>query len=143
MRHIKEKIEGAVKKQFKPEFLNRLNDMIIFRPLNREALLQVIEIEIKKIQNRLQRREVYITLDDKSKSFLVEKGFQPEMGARPLRRTIEQYLEDPLAEKLLMHPDEGCRCTVVVEGDHLVINEEELIHLHRKSDKKPASSSTS
>lgn len=134
--HIKDKIEGAVKKQFKPEFINRLNDMIIFRPLNKEALLQVIEIEIKKMQNRLQRREVYLTLDDKAKNFLVEKGFQPEMGARPLRRTIEQYLEDPLAEKLLMHPDEGCRCSVTADADHLVINEEELIHLHKQSDRK-------
>ncbi|BBI17692.1 ATP-dependent Clp protease ATP-binding subunit [Neochlamydia sp. S13] len=129
---IKDKIEGAVKKQFKPEFLNRLNDMIIFRPLNREALMQVIEIEIKKMQNRLQKREVYITLDDKAKNFLVEKGFQPEMGARPLRRTIEQYLEDPLAEKLLMHPEKGCRCTVTADEDHLIIHEEELINLNRK-----------
>lgn len=140
--HIKDKIEGAVKKQFKPEFLNRLNDTIIFRPLNREALMQVIEIEIKKIQNRLQRREVYITLDEKAKNFLVEKGFQPEMGARPLRRTVEQYLEDPLAEKLLMHPDEGCRCTVTADGDHLVITEEELIHLHRKSSDKKATTAS-
>lgn len=142
--HIKDKIEGAVKKQFKPEFINRLNDMIIFRPLNKEALLQVIEIEIKKMQNRLQRREVYITLDDKAKNFLVEKGFQPEMGARPLRRTIEQYLEDPLAEKLLMHPDQGCRCLVTADGEHLIINEEELIPLHKKPvDKKTASSAGS
>ena len=96
--HIKEKIEGAVKKHFKPEFLNRLNDTVIFHPLKREALLLVIDIEIKKVQARLQRREVYITLDEKAKNFLVDKGFQPEMGARPLRRTIEQYLEDPLAE---------------------------------------------
>jgi len=142
--HIKDKIEGAVKKQFKPEFINRLNDMIIFRPLNKEALLQVIEIEIKKMQNRLQRREVYITLDDKAKNFLVEKGFQPEMGARPLRRTIEQYLEDPLAEKLLMHPDQGCRCLVTADGEHLIINEEELIPLHKKPvDKKTTSSAGS
>ena len=70
--------------------------------------MQVIEIEIKKIAKApARRREVYMTLDESAKKFLVEKGFQPEMGARPLRRTIEQYLEDPLAEKLLMHPDEG------------------------------------
>jgi ATP-dependent Clp protease ATP-binding subunit ClpC len=137
--HIKDKIEGAVKKQFKPEFLNRLNDMVIFRPLNRESLLAVIELEIKKVQNRLLRREVFITVDEKAKDFLVDKGFQPEMGARPLRRTIEQYLEDPLAEKLLMHPDEGRRCLVTVEGDHLTFIDQEVFE-QKKEPKRKASS---
>lgn len=134
--HIKEKILAAVKKHFKPEFLNRLNDIVIFQPLNKEGLLQVIEIELKKLLNRLQRREVYITLDDKAKNFLVEKGFQPEMGARPLRRTIEQYLEDPLAEKLLLHPDEGRRCLVSLENDHLTFVDEEVFSIMKdKKDK--------
>ncbi len=132
--HIKEKIEVSVKKHFKPEFLNRLNDMVIFRPLNRDALLKVIELEIAKVQGRLLRRDLHITLDDKAKGFLVDKGFQPEMGARPLRRTIEQYLEDPLAEKVLMHPDEGRRCLVTVEGDQLVFIDQEIIpHIKKNS----------
>lgn len=134
--HIKEKIEGAVKKQFKPEFLNRLNDMVIFHPLNRESLLHVIELEVKKVQDRLKRREVYIILDDKAKNFLVDKGFQPEMGARPLRRTIEQYVEDPLAEKLLMYPDEGRRCLVTVEEDHLAFIDQEVFPQHKKEKQK-------
>lgn len=120
---IKEKIEAEVKKKFKPEFLNRLNDVIIFHPLNREALMRVIEIEIKKLMSRLARREVTITIDDKAKEFLVEKGFQPEMGARPLRRTIEQYLEDPLAEKLLVSPHEGRDCLVTVEDNKIVFTD--------------------
>lgn len=130
--HIKEKIEGAVKKHFKPEFLNRLNDTVIFRPLNREALLQVIAIEIKKMQMRLNKRQIFLTLDDSAKSFLVDKGFQPEMGARPLRRTIEQYLEDPLAEKVLMHPEEGRRCLVIAEGDHLGFVDQEVFPLSKE-----------
>lgn len=124
--HIKEQIEKSVKKHFKPEFLNRLNDLVIFHPLNKEQLLQVITLELSKLQARLNRREIQITLDDKAKAFLVEKGFQPEMGARPLRRTIEQYLEDPLAEKLLASPDEGRKTTVTVEGDHLAFIDEEV-----------------
>jgi ATP-dependent Clp protease ATP-binding subunit ClpC len=124
--HIKEKIEVSVKKHFKPEFLNRLNDTVIFHPLNKDQLLQVIDLEIAKLQARLKKRDVYIHLDQKAKEFLVEKGFQPEMGARPLRRTIEQHLEDPLAEKLLVHPDEGFRCLVTVEGDHLAFVDEEV-----------------
>lgn len=131
--HIKEKILQAVKKHFKPEFLNRLNDVVIFHPLNREGLLQVIDLELSKLFARLQKREVFITLDEKAKNFLVDKGFQPEMGARPLRRTIEQYLEDPLAEKLLMNPDEGRRALVTVEGDHLTFIEEEVT----KREKEP------
>ncbi len=125
-RDIKEKILGSVKKHFKPEFLNRLNDVVIFQPLQRDNLLEVIDIELKKLIMRLERREVYITLDQKAKEFLVDKGFQVEMGARPLRRTIEQYLEDPLAENLLLHPDQGRRCTVSVDGDKLIFVDNEV-----------------
>ena len=130
---IKEKILAAVKKQFKPEFLNRLNDIIIFHPLNREQLRRVIEIEINKMQVRLSKREIQLILDDAAKDFLVEKGFQPEMGARPLRRTIEEYLEDPLAEKVLMNPHQGRHCLVSVEGDHLTFVDTETFPLKKES----------
>lgn len=123
---MKEKIEDAAKKKFKPEFLNRLNDLVIFRPLNRESLLSVIELEVKKVQDRLMKREVYVTLDDKAKGHLVDKGFQPEMGARPLRRTIEREIEDPLAEWLLQHPNEGRRCLVSADEEKLIFIEEEV-----------------
>ena len=88
------------------------------------------------MQNRLRRREVFIDLDDAAKDFLVEKGFQPEMGARPLRRTIEQYLEDPLAEKLLMHPNEGRRCRVTVQNGEIVFTDEDIFPLHKSTEKK-------
>ncbi len=130
--HIKEKILTAVKKHFKPEFLNRLNDVIIFQPLQKEGLLHVIELELKKLLARLEQREVYIVLDAKAKEFLVDKGFQPEMGARPLRRTIEKYLEDPLAEKLLAFPNEGRRCLVTVENDQLVFVDQEVFLRHKQ-----------
>lgn len=144
--HIKEKIESEVKKRFKPEFLNRLNDIVIFQPLNRDNLLTVITLEIDKLQKRLKRREVFIDLDEAAKGFLVDKGFQPEMGARPLRRTIEQYLEDPLAEKMLMNPNEGRRCRISVQNGEIVFLEEEVFPLHKtdkKSDSKTAGSTKS
>lgn len=134
--HIKEKIESEVKKRFKPEFLNRLNDVVIFHPLNRDNLLQVISLEITKLQKRLGRREVYMELDDAAKNFLVEKGFQPEMGARPLRRTIEQFLEDPLAERILMQPHEGRRCRVTVENGEIVFIDEDVFPLHKMPESK-------
>lgn len=133
--NIKDKIQGAVIKHFKPEFLNRLNDMVIFHPLDRDHLLQVIELEIRKMQNRLKEREIYLTLDQKAKEFLVDKGFQPEMGARPLRRTIEQFLEDPLAEIILLHPNEGRKCSVTAEEDKLKFIDEEVVLLGK--DGKP------
>jgi len=102
---MQEKIEGSVKKHFKPEFLNRLDGLVIFRTLSKEALRQVVDLEFKKLQDRLARKRILLTLDDTAREFLVEKGYVPEMGARPLRRVIEQYLEDPLAEKLLHHPN--------------------------------------
>jgi ATP-dependent Clp protease ATP-binding subunit ClpC len=141
--HIKEKIEAEVKKRFKPEFLNRLNDIVIFHPLNRENLLQVISLEIDKLQKRLKRREVYIELDEAAKNFLVDKGFQPEMGARPLRRTIEQYLEDPLAEKMLMHPNEGRRCRVTAQNGEILFVDEDVFPIHKAPDQKAAGTSKS
>lgn len=74
----------------------------------------------------MKKRDVYLELDQAAKEFLVEKGFQPEMGARPLRRTIEQYLEDPLAEKVLSNPNEGRKCLVTVDGDHLTFVDQEV-----------------
>lgn len=126
---IKEKIESAVNKHFKPEFLNRLNALVIFHPLTKEGLLKVIDIEVKKLMPRLENRQVYLTLDEKAKEFLVEKGFKPEMGARPIRRTIEEYLEDPLAEKLLADPNHGRKCVVTVENDQIKIQDEEVFDI--------------
>jgi ATP-dependent Clp protease ATP-binding subunit ClpC len=122
---IQEKIEGAVKKGFKPEFLNRLDGVVIFKPLDRANLFKVIELEIKKVVARLSKKNIVITLDEKAKDFLVQKGFQPEMGARPLRRVIEQYLEDPLAEKLLLNPGKGGSWFVSAEEDKLLFTEQE------------------
>ena len=102
---MQEKIEGSVKKHFKPEFINRLDGLVIFRTLSKEALRQVVDLEFKKLKDRLAKKKIDVVLDDLAKDFLVEKGYLPEMGARPLRRVIEQYLEDPLAEKLLQHPN--------------------------------------
>src|SRR5581483_2185975 len=122
---MQEKIDASVKKAFKPEFINRLDGIVIFRPLDRAHLFQVIELEIKKVKKRLARKKIDVFLDEKAKEFLVNKGFQPEMGARPLRRVIEQYLEDPLAEQLLLHPGKEGGWQVSAEGEKLIFNEVE------------------
>jgi ATP-dependent Clp protease ATP-binding subunit ClpC len=122
---MQEKIEGSVKKAFKPEFINRLDGIVIFKPLDRPHLFQVIELEVTKVKTRVSRKNISLDLDDKAKEFLVSKGFQPEMGARPLRRVIEQFLEDPLAEKLLLNPGKGGHWHISVEGDKLLFTEQE------------------
>lgn len=134
--NIKEKIGKAVTKHFKPEFINRLNGMVIFHPLERHMLLNVINLELNKLLPRLTARQIFLDLDDAAKEFLVDKGFQPEMGARPLRRTIEQYLEDPLAEKLLTDPNKGRHCKVIVNGDHLEIKDIKVFEIERDNDQK-------
>lgn len=103
---IKEKIDAAVKKHLKPEFINRLDESVIFRPLEKEALSEIIHLEINKLSSRLENYQMDLNIPDSVISFLVTKGHSPEMGARPLRRVVEQYLEDPLAELLLK---ESCR----------------------------------
>lgn len=133
---IKDKIEGAIKKHFKPEFINRLDDTVIFRPLDREYLKQIIELEVTKVQKRLEKKQISLELDEAAKDYLVDQGFQPEMGARPLRRVIERYLEDPLAEKVLLHPDEGRHCLVTIEKDgeeqKLVFQDQQVFPIHKE-----------
>ncbi|MGF1677814.1 MAG: ATP-dependent Clp protease ATP-binding subunit [Candidatus Methylacidiphilales bacterium] len=89
------------KKVFKPEFLNRLTDIIVFHSLTREHLAQIVNLEIDKVSKRLREREVSLKLTDQAIAYLIEKGHDPAYGARPLRRAIEKYLEDVMAEELI------------------------------------------
>jgi ATP-dependent Clp protease ATP-binding subunit ClpC len=100
-RGMKDKIMGEVKKSFKPEFLNRLDDTIVFRALSRDDLGKIVAIETRKVEDRLKNQGVSITLDDRARDFLIEKGYDPQFGARPLRRAIERSIEDRLAEEIL------------------------------------------
>lgn len=102
---MEEKIDKAVKKHFKPEFINRLDGVVIFRALDKNLLVHVVDIELEKLQKRLAKKHIKLTITKEAKEFLVDKGYQPEMGARPLRRCLEQYLEDPLAEIVLKDPE--------------------------------------
>jgi ATP-dependent Clp protease ATP-binding subunit ClpC len=98
---IKEALMGEVEKFFRPEFINRLDEVIVFRPLVKDDLNGIIEIELSKVRQRLAAKEMTLELDQVAKDFLIEKGYNPDFGARPLRRAIGTYIEDPLAESLL------------------------------------------
>lgn len=121
---MKEKILDASKKVFRPEFLNRLDDVIVFRSLIKADLIEILELEVLKVIQRLKGRNIQIQLDEKAKDYLVEKGFDPTYGARPMRRAVERYLEDPLAEEILkgkLHDNNPIQVTV--EQDKLVFNQ--------------------
>ena len=139
---MKEKIEKAAKKHFKPEFINRLDDTVIFKALDKDDLVNIIEIEVAKLKKRLERKNILISLEDKAKEHIVQKGYQPEMGARTLRRTIEQLLEDPLAEKLLLEGDEPRQILIDFDGEKLTFKDIDLPKEKKKKEKKKLAAST-
>jgi ATP-dependent Clp protease ATP-binding subunit ClpC len=98
---MKDKILEESKRYFKPEFLNRLDDLVVFHMLEKVDLNQIVDLEVSKLVRRLAEKEVALTLSQEARDFLSEKGFDPAYGARPMRRAVERFLEDPLAESLL------------------------------------------
>jgi ATP-dependent Clp protease ATP-binding subunit ClpC len=98
---IKKALTSEVEKFFRPEFINRLDDLIVFRPLVKDDLNQIIDFELAKLIKRLTEKGMGMEIDQKAKDFLIDKGYNPDFGARPLRRALSQYVEDPLAENLL------------------------------------------
>lgn len=98
---IKDKIMDEAKKSFKPEFLNRLTEMVIFRPLAKKSMSAIVDLELKKVTDRLKEKKLKLEISDEVKEFLIEKGYDSKLGARPLRRAVEKYLEDSLAEEVL------------------------------------------
>ncbi len=98
---MREKILEETKRVFKPEFLNRLDEIIVFHTLSKPDLLHIIDLEVAKVKARLKIKEIEIALDNPAHEFVIEKGYDPTYGARPMRRAVERYLEDPLAEELL------------------------------------------
>ncbi|MCE2883520.1 MAG: ATP-dependent Clp protease ATP-binding subunit [Planctomycetaceae bacterium] len=99
---MRKALMGEVEKFFRPEFINRLDDVVVFRPLVKDDLVTIIEYELSKVRKRLGEKGMKMELDAGAKDFLIEKGYNPDFGARPLRRALGQYIEDPLAENLLM-----------------------------------------
>lgn len=106
-------IENALKKAFAPEFLNRVDDVVIFDSLKREHIHQIIDIELKSLYSRIKDLGYSIELTDKAKDFIVEKGWDEKFGARPLKRAIQKYVEDPLAEEIIN--------SKLKEGDHILL----------------------
>ena len=92
---------GELKKVFRPELLNRIDETMVFHKLTKQEIIPIVDIQMKRIREQMATHEVSIELTDEAKELLVEKGYDPAMGARPLRRAIQHYIEDPLADFVL------------------------------------------
>jgi len=109
-------VMNALHGHFRPEFLNRVDDIIIFRPLGKEQLVKIIELRLEHVRRLLADRKISIELTDAAKDLLFSEGYDPNFGARPLKRAIQKVIQDPLALKIL----DG----EVLHGDHVVVDAE-------------------
>jgi ATP-dependent Clp protease ATP-binding subunit ClpC len=98
---MKAKIDAVAKKHFRPEFLNRLDELVVFRMLEKESLNEIVDLEVAKLVKRLAEKEIDLVLEESARDLIVTEGYDPDYGARPMRRAVEQLLEDPLAEAIL------------------------------------------
>jgi ATP-dependent Clp protease ATP-binding subunit ClpC len=123
-------INNALKRTFSPEFLNRIDDVVIFNSLDQDNIFKIIDIALNDLYKRLSSLEFTMTLSEEAKKFVAEKGFDPQFGARPLHRAIQKYIEDPLAEFILKNNPEGGAALVAIlneEKDGLDISQEAAV----------------
>ena len=111
---LKKSVEDALTKTFRPEFLNRIDDIIVFEPLTQSQIHQIVELMVNDVKTRLADQNIFISLSEKAREWLAKEGFHPDFGARPLRRTIQRYMENPLSKQLLKGTLSG--------GDHITIS---------------------
>jgi ATP-dependent Clp protease ATP-binding subunit ClpC len=121
----KEVIEKELKKTFAPEFLNRIDEIITFNSLTKEDIYKIIDIELEKVIGRIRKMDFDLELSDEAKEYISEKGYDPEYGARPLKRAIQKYIEDPLTEEIIKSsPKKGTKMSLGYdkESDSMVVN---------------------
>jgi ATP-dependent Clp protease ATP-binding subunit ClpC len=121
---MKNTVMDEVRKVFNPEFLNRIDELIVFRPLDHDHMERIIEILLDQVRERLRAHNMTLNITPSALALLLDKGFDPALGARPLRRAIQRMIEDPLAEQFLrgrIHP--GGEVRITKRGDELVIEE--------------------
>jgi ATP-dependent Clp protease ATP-binding subunit ClpC len=129
---MREKILDESKRVFKPEFLNRLDDIIVFHTLKKPDLIQIVDLEIKKVVERVKTKDITLDLAAEAKDFLITKGYDPTYGARPMRRAVERYIEDPMAEEVLRgNIKAGDTVTVQLNGEKL-----DFVIVHSKEEPK-------
>jgi ATP-dependent Clp protease ATP-binding subunit ClpC len=135
---MKNRIMGDLKKVFRPEFLNRIDEVIVFHKLAKEEVKEIIDLMINRVRIQVAEHELQLELTEESKELLVDKGWDPSMGARPLRRAIQRYIEDPLADEVLRQGEMAPGSTVMVERDPSGDDEDRPLKLSIVVPKKPA-----
>jgi ATP-dependent Clp protease ATP-binding subunit ClpC len=119
---MKERVLEALKKSFRPEFLNRIDETIVFHSLEKEHIKEIVGLMLKELGNRLKENDIDLEVKEEAKEILVKEGFDPTYGARPLRRAIQKLIEDPLAEEMLKGTYKpGTTVVVDVDGDQIVL----------------------
>ncbi|MFU8841455.1 MAG: AAA family ATPase, partial [Nitriliruptoraceae bacterium] len=113
---MKRQVDDELKKHFRPEFLNRIDDTIVFHPLSTDEIKQIVDLMLKRVKQQLRTKNLDLELTDALKTWLAEKGYDPQLGARPLRRTIQRELEDRMSERIL-HGDLTAGQLVVADLD--------------------------
>jgi ATP-dependent Clp protease ATP-binding subunit ClpC len=131
---------GELKKVFRPEFLNRIDEVIVFHKLTKEEIKSIVDLLLRRIRGQLAERELQLDLSEQAEDFLVDKGWDPAMGARPLRRAIQRYIEDPLADEVLRQGPETIESgtNVVVDRDESGDGEDRPLSLTMVKPKKRA-----
>jgi ATP-dependent Clp protease ATP-binding subunit ClpC len=125
---MKQKVNDELKQHFRPEFLNRIDDTIVFHQLDEKQILKIVDLMINRIEGQLKNKDMGLELTDNSKKFLAKKGYDPVLGARPLRRTIQREIEDPLSEKILFNELRPGQIVVVdCEGDPHDVEHSKLV----------------
>jgi len=132
---------GELKKVFRPEFLNRIDEVIVFHKLTRDEIKEIIELMIGRVRAQVAEHELQLELDDAAKELLVDRGWDPAMGARPLRRAIQRYIEDPLADEVLKRGEMTSGSTVMVERDESGDEEDRPLKLTIIAPSKPPAAS--
>ncbi|MBW8005601.1 MAG: ATP-dependent Clp protease ATP-binding subunit [candidate division NC10 bacterium] len=127
---MKETVLGELKKTFNPEFMNRIDEVIVFHSLTKDHLREIVDLMLQRLQSQLDEKRIAMKVSEDAKAFLIDKGFDPQFGARPLRRAIQRYVEDLLAEELIQGSvSEGSTVRVKAGGDQLIV-EEVVADLH-------------
>jgi ATP-dependent Clp protease ATP-binding subunit ClpC len=134
---MKGRIMGELKKVFRPEFLNRIDDVIVFHKLQKDEIKQIVDLLLRRIRVSLAERDLQLELTEEAEDFLVEKGWDPSMGARPLRRAIQRYIEDPLAD-FVLRAELVPGATVMVEPAPEGSDEEVKLSIVKPPVEKPA-----
>ncbi|HET9676560.1 MAG TPA: AAA family ATPase, partial [Solirubrobacterales bacterium] len=134
---MKNRIMSDLKKVFRPEFLNRIDEVIVFHKLAKEEVKEIIDLMINRVRVQVAEHELQLELTDEAKDLLVDKGWDPSMGARPLRRAIQRYIEDPLADEVLRQGEMTSGSTVMVSRDAAGDEEDKPLKLEIIAPKKP------